>query len=128
MTRFQYGFDKLNELCRRYTHLNYSMRYLNSDEEDTQMFREMIADLRDLFVELDNVEMTITSFSLSESNYEDWLERQKKEMEAALVASHVLKDKNYRPVKQRDTKEMLEINPTLFCYEEDGQLEDEFWG
>ena len=127
MTRFEYGYGKLNSLRRKCEDLLYSTRYRNSDEEDEEMFREMIADIRDLFVELDNVQMTITSFSLSESNYEDWLERQKKEMEAALVASHVLKDKNYRPAKQRDTKELLEINPGLFFYEEDGQTEDEFW-
>ena len=127
MTRFQYGFDKLNDLCRRYTHLNYSMRYLNSDEEDTQMFRELIADIRDLFTELDNVEMTITSFSLSESNYEDWLDRQKKEMEAALVAAHVLKDKNYRPQKNLENKEALEIYPSLLFFPEEGQEEEDFW-
>lgn len=127
MTRFQYGFDKLNDLCRRYTHLNYSMRYLNSDEEDTQMFRELIADIRDLANELDNVEMTITSFSISQDSYEEWLDRQKREMEAALVAAHVLKDKDFNPPKDLENKVSLEVYPSLLFFPKDGQEEEDFW-
>lgn len=127
MTRFEFGYEKLSRLRNKYEKLLYSTRYKNSDEEDTQMFREMIADIRDLFTELDSVEMTITSFAISEANYEDWLERQKKEMEAALLAAHVIKDKNYRPQKQLDTKELLEINQRLFYFEEDGKVDDDFW-
>ena len=127
MTRFEYGYGKLNSLRRKYEDLLYSTRYKNSDEEDIQMFRELIADIRDLFVELDNVEMTITSFSISTDNYEDWLDRQKKEMEAALVAAHVLKDKDFNPPKDLENKVALEVYPSLLFFPKDGQEEEDFW-
>ena len=57
MTRFEFGYEKLCSLRSKYEKLLYSTRYKNSDEDDAEMFKDMIADIRSLADELDDSEI-----------------------------------------------------------------------